>query len=164
MNANPTRQSLEQDAEARRLAALDVEKQTVLAQPHRRGDRSDMTDPLGVFVRFQWPQDKQDQARRCWEAGWKYVALVAKWRRVKGIPQTAWLEDETPSLGGEMDEKRIAEWGQEIRQCEEAMKCSGLPGFYAAQHLLLEGISPSEHVYGPVKLPVTQLAISLGFL
>lgn len=154
------KQSFEEFERLKRLQKI----MHVLVQPHRRGDDSDMADALGVFVRREFPEDQKDSARRCWEAGYRYKLLVAKWRRVKGIPQVEWLEDETPSGGGDIDEKRIAEWGQEIKQCEEAMKCSGIAGFRAAQCLILERTPPRIELHGPVRRAVVQLAICLGFL
>jgi hypothetical protein len=154
MNAKPvpSRQSLEELERARRLH----ETEQVLAQPHRRGDDSDMTDALGTFVR------RENCGRRCYEAGQLYIQLVAKWRRAKGIPQRVRIEEEGVHGGGELDKGVVKGWGERIAECENAMKCSGLPGFRAAQELVLEDFPPPVRLYGPVKRAITQLAICLG--
>jgi hypothetical protein len=148
----PTRQSLEDVERAKRL------EQTVqvLAQPHRRGDDSDMVCALGTFVRLQ------ECGRRCFDAGKLYTLLVAKWRRAKGIPQPDRIDEEGSHGGGELDEDTVEDWGKRIKDCENAMKCSGVAGFRAANNLILNDFPPPVSLYGPVKRALTQLAIYLG--
>lgn len=148
----PNRQTLEERERVGRLK----ETLQVLAQPHRRGDDSDMADALGTFVR------RGGCGRCCYEAGQLYIRLVAKWRKAKGIPQREMIDDEGVHGGGELDDAIIEGWGKTIRECENAMKCSGLPGFHAAQALVLDDLPPPHNLYGPVKRAVIQLAISLG--
>ena len=138
------------------------ETRQVLAQPHRRGDESDMVDSLGVFLRHSF-REEPDTSRRCWEAAQMYIVKVSRLRRVKGIPQKVFIVDETPSGGGELDDSIVAAWETEIKGCEDAMKCSGLSGFRAAKALVLEDETPPEGLYGPVKRSVFELAVCLGF-
>jgi hypothetical protein len=157
----PTRKSLEdlQRENDRR------EKLQVLAQPHRRGNDGYMTDGFGTFLRREfWRVDEIDLQRQCWDAGQSYIRHVARLRRAETIPQRALIEDETPSNGGVLDEEVIAEWRREIKRCEFAMKCSGVPGFRAANNLVLEDVPPEVKLYGPVKRAIIQLAICLGVI
>ena len=144
------RQTLEERQDAEDIK----EKLTVLSQPHRLGERGDMTDALGTFVR------REECGRKCYEGGQMYIQLVAKWRRAKGIPQR-WLLDEKGN-GGELEDSIIENWGKRILDCENAMKCSGLSGFRAAQALVLDDVPPPENLYGPVKRAIFQLAICMG--
>ena len=152
MPAKPTRQSLEEIEHAKRIA----ETIQVLAQPHRRGYDGDMACALGTFVRLQ------DCGRRCYDAGKLYRVLVAKWRQAKGIPERDVIELEGKHGGGVLPDGVIETWFERIRECEEAMKCSGLPGFRAANAMILDDIPPPVAQYGPVKRAIFQLAICLG--
>ena len=156
MTVNPTRKSLEQIEDSR----LNAEKQTVLAQPHRRGERGDMTDNFGTFLRFAFGPNEQDLMRRCWEAGQAYIAMVAKWRRAKGIPQR-WLMDEKGD-GNPLHQSVIDKWFERISRCENVMKCSGLPGFYAAHGLILDDKCQPVELSGPIKRAVINLAVEIG--
>lgn len=154
-----TREQREAVADAARL----VETNQVAAQPHRRGDRGYMTDGFGTFIQREFKGiDERETGRKCWEAGQKYITKRARLRRVKGVPCKVLLEDESPSNGGELDEATVEGWREEIARCEAAMKCSGLPGFHAAENLVLEDVPPELHLYGPVKRALVQLAICLG--
>jgi hypothetical protein len=154
----PSRQDLEAIVDAN----LNKEKLVVLAQPHRLGDSGEMVGAFGSFIKYFFADiTEQNTGRRCWEAGRIYTLLVAKWRRAKGIPQT-WLMDEKGE-GGELDNGVIEEWRRRIDECENAMKCSGVAGFRAAQNLVLEDVPPPERLLGPVKRAIIQLGIFLIF-
>ena len=171
---NPSRAELEANAEAHRQAELDVEKRTVLAQPHRAGDHSDMTDPLGMFVRLHMVgmfvgEGAFKRAREAWEGGFDYFRLVYRWRVAKGIPVPLRLFEGVSSGVDMSDPKKIEEWeetvrdwGRKIKRCENAMKCSGKPGFEAAQKLILDGEFPEMAIVGPVTRAIFNLAMELG--
>lgn len=148
----PTRQTLEEIAETERLK----ETVQVLAQPHRRGDNSDMTDALGMFVRIH------ECGRECFEGGNEYFRLVYRWRVATGVPVPLRLSEGGSVGGGEMEMGTVHDWLAKIRGCENAMKCSGLPGFRAAQKLVLEGEFPEASIVGPVKRAIHGLAMELG--
>jgi hypothetical protein len=154
----PTRKSLEEIEDAR----LNIERLPVFAQPHRNGERGDMTDVFGTFLRFSFGPHEQDHMRRCWEAGQTYIRKVARLRRVKGIPQKVVIEDETPSCGNPLDEKIVAAWQEEIEECEKAMKKTGLLGFRAANDLILYEIPPTASLFSPIRRAIIELAICLG--
>lgn len=149
-DGRPTRQTLEDIERAARL----VETQQVVAQPHRRGDDGIMVDPFGVFVRMR------KCGVLCYEAGQEYIMLVAKWKRATGLPQR-WLSDEKGS-GGELEDGVIDRWFAQIKDCETAMKCAGMPAFRATQNLILDDVFPEANIVQPVERAVTNLAISLG--
>lgn len=148
----PSRQSLEDIERAKRLH----ETVQIIAQPHRRGDDGDMVDPFGMFVRIH------QCGRECYDGGNDYFRLVYRWRTVTGIPMPMRLSEGENSGGGEMDAETVHGWLSKIRRCENAMKCSGLPGFRAAQKLVLDGAYPEPSIVGPVKRAIHSLAIELG--
>lgn len=128
----------------------------VLAQPHRRGNDTDMVDPLGRFV------TAYGCGRECYDAGWDYFRLVYRWRRANGIPNEVRLNEVANEAGGELDYETVRDWMVKIKLCEDAMKCSGLSGFKAAQGLLLEAVFPEEQHAQPVKRALHSLAMELG--
>lgn len=144
-----------------------IETHQVLAQPHRRGDDSDMTDALGMFVRAY------QCGRECYEGGNEYFRLVYRWRVANGIPVPLRLQEGESEGTGPLEGETVAQFEERIRhenlerfikikKCEEAMKCSGLPGFRAAQNLILDGEFPEGNVVAPVKVAIHSLAIELG--
>lgn len=160
MEKAPTRAQLEAAVDAERLK----ETNQVAAQPHRNGDRGDMVDALGNFVRktFQ-SEDEQELGRMCYEACNKYIAVVAMWRRIKGVPQHYLIEDETRSKGRDIADEDVKNLTIKIHKAEEAMKCYGLSGFHAAKDLILDGVFPISALHGPVKRAIIQLSVCLGF-
>lgn len=150
--ASPTREQLEAVADELRL----METRQVAAQPHRLGYTGDMADPLGRFVELH------QCGRECWEAGWEYFRLVYRWRVASNVPVPLRLEEGENSAGGDMEMGTVHDWLAKIKRCENAMKCSGLPGFRAAQDLVLDGIFPPLGIVGPVKRAIFQLAVELG--
>ena len=161
MTPHPTRKSLEQIEDAR----LNAEKQTVLAQPHRRGERGHMTDNFGTFLRFAFGPHEQDQMRRCWEAGQSYIVKTSNLRRAEGLPGKAFLlDDDRTSTGGEHDQSIIDDLKKQIDACKNAMKCSGLPAFTAAENLILEDKIICQGSFAPIKRAIINLAICLGFI
>lgn len=170
---NPTRQSLE-DLQRE----LDrKEKLQAIAQPHRRGDDSDMTDPLGMFVRIHMTEMFGREAHRCvrevWEGGWAYFRLVYCWRVATGLPVPLCLHEGETKNAGPRDGETIEDWDRrkdaenrdrlaKIKRCEDKMKCSGLPGFHAAQALILKFEFPDESIIGPVRRAIHSLAMEMG--
>lgn len=157
--------SVRQTLEEVQRAADIKEKIQVLAQPHRRGDGGDMTDALGLFVRMHCTHTVEGREvcdRRIYDGGNEYFLLVYKWRRAKGIPNEEQLNEFSGSGAGELDEGTVDEWWKKIKRCENAMKCSGQPGFLAAQALTLRGIYPEASIVGPVKRAIHNLAMELG--
>jgi hypothetical protein len=168
----PSRQSLEDLERAQRLQ----ETVQVLAQPHRRGDDSDMTDALGLFVRIHCTHVADGRKvceRELYDGGNDYFRLVYRWRVATGVPVPLRLAEGETKDAGPRDGETLADWEKrlndenherllKIKRCEEAMKCSGLPGFHAAQDLALDGKFPVDSVVGPVKRALHSLAMELG--
>lgn len=154
------RQTLEERQDAEDIK----EKLTVLGQPHRMGERGDMTDAFGTFLRGHFHRLEQDCMRRCWEAGQMYIRLVAKWRRAKGIPQRVSIDEAGTHGGGELGAETINGWSKKIEECDDAMKCFDASVFRAAQGLVLDDMPPPQNLHGDVKYVLTRLAVSLGLL
>lgn len=157
MQKTGTRQSLSREqreamANAERLKETDQ----VAAQPHRRGNRGDMADAFGHFVR------RHGVRRGCYDAGQRYALKLSRLRRVQGIPARLLLWDDVTAAADEPDDATVAEWKLEIALCENAMKCSGLAGFLAARALIVEDAEPGVELRGPVRRAIQQLAICLG--
>src|ERR1700736_6455216 len=141
------------------------EKLQVIAQPHRQGDGDDMTDAFGIFVRAHFTVTLKDGSkfvqRAIYDGGNEFFRMVYDWRIATGIPVPLRLAGEAkgasgPGIGETLDdwEKRKDLENRErlikIKRCENAMKCSGLPGFRAAMDLVLDDKFPEEGIFGPV--------------
>lgn len=134
------------------------ETETVLAQPHRRGDDGDMVDPLGRFVMAC------GFGREAWEAGWSYFRLVYRWQVASGIPVALRLAEGESCNGGELEPETVQDWLAKIKACEFELKRSGLSVFNAAQRLLLDGVYPEDRHAQGVKRGLRDLAVELGKL
>jgi hypothetical protein len=107
--------TLEQLAAAQR-AAMEVEMQVVLAQPHRRGNRSQLAEsPLGRFC----------EAHRCpreyFDAGEDYGAMKRRWRAAVGAP----MIDRLGGNGGDIESETVRKWAELIKAWERAMLDGG---------------------------------------
>jgi len=144
-----------QEAEAAQRLAETV---TVLAQPHRQGDTSELCE--SVFGRFVL---QHKCGRECYEGGMEYFQLVYRWRRAKGIPNPMRLHEAGNSAGGDLDEEILAQWGVKIKDCEKAMVRAGkFQGFRAANALILDDREVWSDMLHPVKRAIHSLAIELG--
>jgi hypothetical protein len=169
---NPSRQSLEELEREQRLR----ERRQVIAQPHRQGDDSDMTDALGTFVRVHCSHTVEGRRvfeRQLYDGGNDYFRLVYRWRVAAGVPVPLRLHEGEGKDSGPRDGETLADWERrlidenqerlaKIRRCQNAMKCSGLPGFRAAEALILDDQFPVDQVVGPVKRALHSLAMELG--
>jgi hypothetical protein len=115
--------------------AMNVEKLTVLAQPHRRGEREDQKQesPLGRFVM------RHRLRTELYDAGIEYAGMVRCYYAAKlpagamrGIPQLP--GDDRGSGNGVSPEKAI--WlEKELRQLEGPLKSLSRRGFSALRML-----------------------------
>lgn len=102
-------------AEAQR-AAEECEMRVVLAQPHRRGNRSQLAEsPLGRFVL----ENKLD--RELFDAGEAYAGLKRRWLAAWDTP----LPDRLGGPGRDIDCETLAQWKQTIEAWEGAMMDAG---------------------------------------
>ena len=150
-----------QEAETSKRLAETV---CVLAQPHRRGDNSELRESVvGRFV-----MDNKCGIE-CYHGAHDYLCTVMKWRIAKGVWVPAWAREEFGGSGAEMDgksqeafERRVLDWGKTIRDCESAMKRSGLEAYRAADKLIIDDIEVTEALIPRVKTALHALAIQLG--
>jgi hypothetical protein len=138
-NGRLARPSLKQVLELRRMAE-DEEKQVVLAQPHRRGERDQRAScALGRFCL----QNKLEP--ELYQAGEDYGNLVRRWRIAKGIPVQG---RPGPSKGTEPDEKTIRGWGRRILEIEDRL-LKAAPGVLGAIGWLILSDEDPQPVNAP---------------
>ncbi len=109
------RPTLAQMAAARK-SADDVEKLVVLAQPHRRGNASDLCgSALGRFCLMHGLR------RECYDAGLEYAAMKSKWRAAWGAPTDVRMG----GTGCDIDLDVVNGWRARIAGMESAMMRAG---------------------------------------
>lgn len=107
--------TLEKIAEAERAVA-EANMITVLKQPHRRGNRSQLAEnPLGRFCLAH----KLDRA--LYDAGDAYGTLRRKWAAMAGAP----LPDRLGGNGGDVSIEDWSKWEDLIRAWEREMDRAG---------------------------------------
>ena len=136
---------------------------TVLAQPHRQGDTSELRE--SVFGRFVL---QHKCGRECYEAGKEYLILVMRWRMARGVTVPKWVREEYGGSGGDdmqnPDEFReiVEGWAKNIKDCESAMRGAGRwQGMKAANSLILDDREVWADMLHPVKRAIHALAIEL---
>jgi len=149
-----------QEAEAAKRLA---ETLTVLAQPHRQGDTSELRE--SVFGRFVL---QHKCGRECYEAGKEYLILVMRWRMAKGVTVPKWVREEYGGSGGgdvedpEAFREVVEGWDAHIKECKSAMIRGGMfQGFRAANSLILDDREVWSDMLHPVKRAIHALAIEL---
>lgn len=133
--------TLEKIAEAERAVA-EANMLTVLKQPHRRGNRSQLAEnPLGRFCLAH----KLD--RTLYDAGDAYGTLRRKWAAQAGAP----MIDRLGGTGnGEVTLEDWQRWGERIREWEKEMKRGGgKDGLAAVVALLFDKPEPSIKIKPP---------------
>lgn len=147
--------------EAAAAAARLAETLQVLKQPHRHGSNNPLRESaLGRFV------DDHRLGVELYNAAEEYRVLVYRWRMAAGVQVPKWVREEFRGSGNGVDEDRcaenIAEWKSEIRHCETALKCAGLPPFHAAQSMIFDDITPVLWFVAPLRRALMRLAIERG--
>ena len=121
------RPSLEERAQAQQLAD-NVEKLVVLAQPHRRGDISQLTEsPLGRLVL------RGGLRRELYDSGIEYGGMVRRFYAAAGIPQP--VRDGHPTTGAGVDPKAAVELRKALDSLERSMRGVSLDGYRAVRTL-----------------------------
>jgi hypothetical protein len=143
-NGRPLRPTVAQLVELQR-AREETEKQVVLAQPHRRGERDQKAaSALGRFCL------RHKLEGELYQAGEDYGNLVRRWRIAKGIPVQG---RPGRSLGLEPDGATVRAWGRRINEIEDRL-LEGGPGILGAiGWLILSDCDPH---------PVNERAIIYG--
>jgi hypothetical protein len=115
--------------------ALNVEKLTVLAQPHRRGEREDQkqASPLGRFVM------RHKLREELYDAGNEYAGMVRCFYAARlpagaltGIPQ---LPGDDRGSGNGVSPQKAAWLGKELSRLETPLKAFSRRGFSALRML-----------------------------
>lgn len=130
---------LRQPTKAEREAAAKTKEQeamqTVLAQPHRRGNTSQLcASALGRFCLRMKLQPA------LYEAGQEYAGLIRRWRSAKGVPDP----EITGALGngtGPTPEK-VREWTAEILRIETNMLRSSREWYFAVRSVCIDNVDP----------------------
>jgi hypothetical protein len=159
----------------------NIEKQTVLAQPHRGGTitRHAVSDDcsielgsldqkresaLGRFVDDHaglWTG--KDELDAAYEAGRKYWALVHRWRSMNDIPEAIRLAE---GAGTELDESEQRELNAKLKHkidhAKNAIKRYGMVAFLTTRDLCLEEVDPHPLHIGLVKIGLDILALEFG--
>lgn len=101
---------------AAQKSVADAEKLVALAQPHRRGNTSDLCgSALGRFCLAQALR------RECYDAGLEYGMLKSKWRAAWGAPSDVRMG----GSGRDIDMEVVRGWGTRITEMEAAMTRAG---------------------------------------
>lgn len=154
-NGRPLRPTIWELKELQR-AREETEKQTVLAQPHRRGERDQKAaSALGRFCL----QHKLEG--ELYQAGEEYGNLVRRWRIANCIPVQG---RPGPSLGIEPDDATVQGWGRRILEIEDRLLRAS-PGIFGAIGWLILSDEDPHPVNGPAIIyGLRLLADELGLL
>jgi hypothetical protein len=127
------------EREAAMRALEDIEKQTVLAQPHRRGERSWLAEsPLGRFCLAH------GLPREYFDAGEDYASLKRRWLAAYDAP----MQDRLGGAGRDIDMEQIRRWGEMIRVWERAMlDAGGYSGRLSVMSLVMDRPAIQPRIY-----------------
>jgi hypothetical protein len=145
------------DREAFAKRMEEVEMQTVLAQPHRLGDRDQQCEcALGRFFKRN-----RHLRRELRDAAEHYRETKRRWRAAWGAPTV----DRIETGGGEgPSDKTVKAWGREIDEMERAAARVAPFAILPFQWLTLQNEDRSL-IFDPVIIAVMEaVAISLGLL
>lgn len=147
---------LAQIAAAQR-AAEEANMITVLSQPHRRGNRSQLAEnPLGRFCLTHGLD------RALYDAAEAYAQLNRQWLAAAGAP----LPDRLGGNDRDVDLEQWKKWGELIAEWGRVMdRAGGFPGKSGVVALLFERPEPSIKIYpGQVIASLHALALHQGRL
>jgi hypothetical protein len=137
---------------------IDAEKSIVLAQPHRRGDKSQACEsPLGRLV-IKWKLRHE-----VFDAGLQYGRKVRLWQVHHGVQ----IEVHAPSVGhsgAEIDAATMRRWDREITRIDTALKKTSIPGFNAVRMLAVAEREIAPGVEEAAVACLTELAIQLSMI
>lgn len=128
---------LEQIADAEQ-ATRDAAILTVLSQPHRRGQRSQLAEnPLGRFCLTHGLD------RALYDAAEAYGNLRQKWRAYSGAP----LPDRLGGSGGDVSLEQWQDWLKTLREWDRDMeRAGGYIGRLGAVALIFERPEPTVRI------------------
>jgi hypothetical protein len=137
-------------------AREETEKQVVLAQPHRRGERDQKaSSALGRLCL------RNKLEGELYQAGEDYGNLVRRWRIAKGVPVQG---RPGVSLGIEPDDATVRAWGRRILEIEDRL-LNAAPGVLGAVGWLVLSDAEPHPVNEPAIIyGLRLLADELGLL
>ena len=140
---------------ARRME--EVEMQTVLAQPHRNGNRDQNCESaLGrFFIRNKYLRPELKTAAE------HYRDTKRRWRAAWGAPTMDRIEG---GSGDGPSDKTVRAWGREIEEMERAATNVAVRGLGPFQHLTLQNIDIIPFYDRDIVLVMQAVAIHLGLL
>lgn len=137
------------------------EMSVVLAQPHRRGDQSQLcASALGRFVQ------KHNLRREYYDAGEKYAALKRQWLAFYGAP----LPDRLSGNGAGVTLATAQDWGRRIDRMELSIMTAAPLGWGVAVlgyvvEMAIDGNDPASNApVGAIERGLLGLAIDCGLL
>lgn len=135
----------------------EAEMQTVLAQPHRQGDRDQNCEcELGQFFKRN-----KHLRRELRDAAEHYRETKRRWRAAWGAPTLDHVEG---GSGVGPSDKTVKAWGREIDEMERAADRAVFAGLKPFQQLVLENTAPHPiHRYLIIAV-MEAIAVSLGLL
>ncbi len=149
----PTKAEREAAAKSKEQEAM----QTVLAQPHRLGNTSQLcASAVGRFCLRMRLQPA------LYEAANDYAGLIRRWRSAKGVPDP----EITSALGsgvGPTPEK-VREWTTEILRIESAMLRSSREWFFAMRSVCIDNVDPDATSEGYAVEGLMELARLTGWI
>ena len=154
------RPSAEERRKADRVRLLG-ERAYVAAQPHRRGEMSQMAG--SVFGRFCL---RTKLRHECYEAGQEFARIVAGWRSAKGVPVFSNTSPgPTPAPEEpEITAKRVEGLRRRMMRCEKVLLDVGTEALIAVRQLTLDEFELSWEQDEHAKDGLIALAIELGLL
>jgi hypothetical protein len=130
----------------------------VLAQPHRRGDKSQNCEsPLGRLA-IKWKLRSE-----VFDAGLQYGRKVRLWQVNHGVQ----IEVHAPSAGHsgtEINAATMRRWNAEIVRIDTTMKKISIPGFNAVRMLAVAEREVAPGVEQAAVACLTELAIQLSMI
>lgn len=103
----------------------------ILAQPHRRGERSQLAESaIGRFILRHWTDEAMRQ--QLYDAALRYAATNRKWASAWGAP----MADLLGGNGGDVPIEVINEWSRNVRGWEREMCDAGLQAGKIAVYLM----------------------------
>jgi hypothetical protein len=148
----------ERESFAKRLE--EAEMQTVLAQPHRRGNRDQRCETaLGRFF-IAYPRLRDE----LFDAAKEYAGLKGRWRAAKGAPSNLISGGAAAHSGPGPSDRKVRAWGAQIAAIEQAVASASPLGLGPMQWLVVEDRETPPHQHFAVVAALRSVAVATGRL
>lgn len=138
------------------VATKEPTMQTVLNQPHRRGNSDQRC--ASVLGRFCL---RAGLRMELYDAGEEYAAVVRRWRSAKGVP--AGYANHS-GRGSDPSDEAVANWKSRMIEMERAMNSEGFQALMTVRQLTLDGNDIGMEREGQAVYGLMALAVHLGFI